>query len=151
MKYEQTDKKFTAIINRKKPLHEILNALAHTSAGITSVINDAEATRFLNYVDGDGGSHPAISYHPFVILQADNSNQIRKARATALELGLKVNSFVGQMFGTSAEDQLQKTAAAKGDDIDYVLIVVFGDAGLVQQVTKKYSLFRAPVVGMQPV
>ncbi len=144
MLYQKTNNKFVAIINRKKPLHEILNALAHTSAGITSVINDPQATQFLNYVDGDGGSHPAISHHPFVILQADNSNQVRKARCAALDLGLKVNSFVGQMFGTSAEDQLQKTAAAKGDDIDYVLLVLFGDAELVQQVTKKYSLFRAP-------
>ncbi|WP_395748838.1 DUF2000 domain-containing protein [Prosthecobacter sp.] len=149
MQYQKTDKKFVAIINRKKPLHEILNALAHTSAGITSVISDPESTCFLNYMDGDGGSHPAISHHPFVILQADNSNQVRKARNAALELGLKVNSFVGQMFGVSAEDQLQKTAAAKGEDIDYVLAVLFGDAETMQQVTKKYSLFRASAASPQ--
>lgn len=144
MQYQDNQLRFVALLNRKKPLHELFNALAHTAAGLTSVIADPEHTRFLEYLDGDDGSHPAISQYPFVVLQADNSSQIAKARRLALEAGLKVNSFVATMFGASAEDQLAKTRAAHGEGIDFVVAVFFGESEKLQPITKKFSCFRGP-------
>jgi len=40
---------------------------------------------FLEYVDKDGGIHSGISHFPFIVLKADNSNNIRAVRNNAIK------------------------------------------------------------------
>lgn len=41
--------------------------------------------QFLEYTDANNSSHPAISQFPFIVLAADNANQIRTLRKAAIE------------------------------------------------------------------
>lgn len=89
--------RFVAVLNKKIETGRLLNALGHTTAGLVSLAPDAADMRFLDYRDADGSSHPAISHHPFIVLSADNSNQLRTLRAACMERGIVCNDFVNSM------------------------------------------------------
>lgn len=141
-KYADNDKKMVAVLNKQKSVPQLLNALGHMAAGLPSLVADMSELRFLHYQDADGGAHPAISHYPFIVLRAENSNQIRKLRCAALEAGLVYNDFVESMLGESAEDQLQKTARTPEANLEYIGILLFGSAETLNALTKRFSLFR---------
>ncbi len=141
MQYADNQSKFVAVLNRKIELPKLLNALGHITAGLVSLI-PTDAQEFLTYKDADGGLHPAIAKSPFIVLQADNSNQIRTVRKQAIEMGVAYNDFTESMLGNSAEEQLQQTVQTKDDDMNYFGIILFGDSETLKTVTKKFSLFR---------
>lgn len=142
MQYADNTRQFTAILNKKTPLPQLMNALGHMAAGITSQASEPSEMSFLRYEDGDGGAHPAISKFPFIVLEADNGNQIRKVRQAAIEARLIFNDFANTMLGISAEDQLTKTKQAKEAELEYFGIVLFGPSEIIKPLTKRFSLFK---------
>src|SRR3989344_7774311 len=103
MNNQPTTHKFVAVVNKKIENGKLMNALGHMSAGLGSYIEDKEATRFDSYVDKDGGEHRSISDNPFIILSADNSNQIRTLRNTVKEKNIPFTDFTNTMtVGTFA-------------------------------------------------
>lgn len=119
---------------------KIMNALAHMSIGLGSVIGH-EALRLTDYRDADGGSHPHISELPFIIL-SENSNKIRKIRAEAIAQGVLCNDFTDSMTIGTYQEQIARTAQLKDEQLIYFGIVLFGDWEMVTQLTKKCSLWR---------
>ena len=142
MQYADNSKQFTAILNKKIPLPQLLNALGHIATGLTSLSTEETSMTFLRYEDGDGGAHPAISKFPFIVLEADNGNQIRKVRQAAIEARLLYNDFTCTMLGMSAEDQLAKTKRTPEAELDYFGLVLFGPTEIIKPLTKKFSLFK---------
>ena len=124
MAFSDNNKKFVAVLNKKIPLGQLLNALGHMATGIGS-LGDADDLHFHDYRDADGGSHPAISNYPFIVLKADNSNKIKRARAQAIEQELLYNDFTASMIGESSEAQLEQTAATSEEDMEYWGLVLF--------------------------
>jgi len=126
MSDNENDNRFIAVLNKKTPTGKAMNALGHMAAGLAGKSGQADAMRFLEYKDKDGGIHPFISHFPFIVLKADNSNQIRKIRNEALARGIAFTDFTETMtVGTSAE-QLARTAATPEADLDYFGICLFG-------------------------
>ena len=140
--YKDNQRKFVAVLNKKIELPKLLNALGHIAAGIASLAKDSEEMNFLEYMDADGGSHPAISEYPFIILRAKNGNQLRTLRNSAIEQGIIYNDFTDTMLGFSAEHQLEQTKTTEESNLDYFAVVLFGDADKINILTKKFSLFR---------
>jgi hypothetical protein len=140
--YADNDFKFVAILNEKVDLPKLMNALGHMTAGLVAQCEDRDAMRFLCYEDADGGKHAAISHYPFILLAARNSNQIRSLREVAVENRIIYNDFVGTMLGTSSEDQVQKTRATREKDLEYFGICLFGPAEVLNEMTRKFSLFK---------
>ena len=140
--YSNNKKKFVVVLNKKIEMSQLLNAVGHITAGLVSMLNGAEDMKFLEYVDGSGDKHPAISEFPYIVLKAKNGNQIRTLRQSAKEVGLTTNDFVDTMIGGSADIQLIQTKAKKEDKLDYWAIVMFGEAEKIDPLTKKFSLFR---------
>jgi len=140
--YADNENKFIAVLNKKIQHSTLLNALGHMAAGISA--NDAEhdQMQFLQYEDADGGPHPKISKYPFIILSAKNGNQIRTLRSQVREKNLPFTDFTDTMLGSSVQDQLQKTKECPEAELDYYGICVFGSAGELDPITKKFSLFR---------
>ena len=66
-----------------------MNALAHMSIDLWQISDKIQDMGFENYIDKDNTIHPSLSKNSYVILRADNSNQIRTIRS----LGSKTNSF----------------------------------------------------------
>ena len=146
--YADNEHKFVAILNKKIPLPTLFNALGHMAAGIGATATGtadsaktANAMEFLQYKDADGGLHPQISKHPFIILAAKNGNQLRHFRQQLQEQGLPFTDFTHTMLGSSAAEQLEKTRACPEADLEYYGICTFGAAEGLDVLTKKFSLF----------
>ena len=139
---DENSLRFVTVLNKKIETGKLMNALGHMSAGLAGGFGKSEEMSFLEYKDKDGGVHPNISYFPFIILKAENSNQIRKVRNEALERRIIFTDFTSTMtVGTSAE-QVEKTKNTTEADLDYWGICLFGKTTELKEFTGKFSLFN---------
>ncbi len=137
----EKSKRFVAILNKKVEVGRLMNALGHTTAGLVASIENKDSMCFLQYRDADDGIHPNISHFGFIILKADNSNQIRTVRKLAIERGIPFSDFTSTMtIGTSAQQQ-ENTGHTKEEDLEYFCITMFGDTDELKDFTGKFSLF----------
>lgn len=142
MTYIPTTHKFVAVLNKKVPVGRVMNALGHATAGLAAAYPDQAALRFGNYVDKDGGSHPNISDNPFIVLQADNSNQLRTFRNALAEHDLLSTDFTSTMTEGTYADQQERTKATPEAELEYWCVVTFGPIDELNALTKKFSLWR---------
>lgn len=68
MDYVPTTHKFVAVLNKKVPVGNLMNALGHITAGFAASYPNQAEMRFDNYADADGNAHPNISDNPFIVL-----------------------------------------------------------------------------------
>ena len=140
---DENSKRFIAVLNKKIESGRLMNALGHMTAGLADCLPDGpEKMCFLQYVDGSGGVHPHISHFPFIILAADNSNQIRSVRVAAQERGIAFTDFTSTMTVGTSEEQLVTTRATAEPDLEYFGICLFGETETLREFTKKFSLFK---------
>jgi hypothetical protein len=138
-----TTHKFTAILSKKVEAGKIMNALAHMSIGlVASNIDKLKEMNFGDYVDKDGGVHPSLSNNSYVILRADNSNQIRTVRNMAIEKGIPFVDFTNTMQEGTYLEQLARTKETPEADLEYYGICLFDTIEKVSELTKKFSLWR---------
>lgn len=139
---DENSKRFIAVLNEKIEIGRLLNALGHMTAGLAGQFSDASELCFLEYRDKDGGIHPSISHFPFIVLKAENSNQIRKVRQEAITRGVPFTDFTRTMtVGTSAS-QVEATALSPELELEYFGICLFGETAVLREFTKKFSLFK---------
>lgn len=140
---DETKKRFVAILNKKVELGRLMNALGHMTAGLAGGGRvTTEEMCFLEYRDQDGGVHPTTSHYPFIVLQADNSNQIRTVRHEALRRDIPFVDFTNTMIVGTSREQVERTAATPEAGLDYYGICLFGNTDELNECTKKFSLFR---------
>lgn len=139
---DERSKRFVAILNKKVETGKLMNALGHMSAGLVGGYANIPDMCFLEYKDKDGGLHPNISHFPFIVLKADNSNQIRTVRNEAKSRGIAFTDFTSTMtVGTSAE-QVTRTSETPEIELEYWGICMFGDTNSLREFTGKFSLFN---------
>jgi hypothetical protein len=142
MNDQPTTHKFVAVLNKKIEVGKLMNALGHMAAGLGANVQDKVAMRFDNYIDKDSGIHPSISDNPFIILSADNSNQIRTLRNAIKANNIPFTDFTSTMtIGTFAE-QKQRTSETPESELEYYGICFFGEKMKLSELTKKFSLWR---------
>ncbi len=134
--------KFVAVLNKKVEIGRLMNALAHMSAGFSALYADKTDLKFDNYFDKDGGMHPSLSDNPFIILAADNSNQIRTLRNALKEENILFNDFTSTMVEGTAQEQKERTGKTPELDLEYWGICTFGEIEKLSTLTKKFSLWR---------
>lgn len=132
--------KLIAVMNEKIEPGVIMNALAHMCIGFGSEIGK-EPLRLINYVDGDGESHPHIAEMPFMILKA-NSNKIRILRQAAIQAGIKCVDFTDTMTIGTYVEQVERTKQTKEADLIYYGVVLLGNWDKVSELTRKFSLWK---------
>ncbi len=119
-----------------------MNALGHMTAGLAGGSGKAEEMYFLQYKDKDGGTHPNISHFPFIVLAADNSNQIRTVRNEALARNIPFTDFTDTMTVGTSQQQLDATLAKSEPELEYYGICLFGPTEVLREFTKRFSLFK---------
>lgn len=134
--------KFIAILNKKIEFGRLLNALGHMTAGLVGGYEKTADMNFLMYEDKDATVHPNISYYPFIVSKADNSNQIRTVRDEAIARGIAFTDFTNTMVVGTSEEQLETTAKTAEKDLEYYGVCLFGKAEDLREFTKKFSLFQ---------
>lgn len=139
---DELKNKFVAVINKKIPVGNLLNALGHMAAGLAASYANIPEMRFDSYFDKDGGDHKSISDHPFIILSADNSNQIRTLRNELINAKVHFVDFTNTMTVGTYSEQKERTKNTPEAELEYFGISAFGDKVLLSQLTKKFSLWR---------
>ncbi len=134
-------KKLIAVLNKKIPVGKIMNALAHMALGLGASV-EKEKLKFVTYIDASSEIHDAISYFPFIILEADNSSQIRSLRERVKEANLIHTTFTDTMTVGTTEEQIEKTEKTQEQDLEYYGLAFFGEKEEIQLLTKKFSLWR---------
>lgn len=134
--------KFVAVLNEKVPVGVLMNALAHMAAGLVGSYPKVVEMRFDSYFDKDGGDHKSISDHPFIILKADNSNQIRTLRKDLIARGVHFVDFTSTMTLGTYEEQKERTKNTSEVELEYYGICAFGDKEMLSELTRKFSLWR---------
>jgi hypothetical protein len=142
MTYIPTTHKFVAVLNKKIPVGNVMNALAHATAGLVGASEDQATMRFGNYEDADGTLHKSISDNPFIILRADNSNKLRGFREALIEAGVVFTDFTSTMTVGNYAEQQERTKATIEADLEYWAVVAFAEADKIEPLTKKFSLWR---------
>ncbi len=139
---DELQNKFVAVLNKKIPIGTLMNALGHMAAGLSASYSNIPEMRFDSYFDQNGGDHKSISDHPFIILQADNSNQIRTLRKDFMAAGVHFVDFTNTMtVGTYAE-QKERTKSTPVEQLEYYGICAFGNKLTINEFTRKFSLWR---------
>jgi hypothetical protein len=139
---DENSKRFVAILNKKTDPGRLMNALGHMTAGLAGGSGKASEMCFLQYKDKDSGIHPNISHFPFIVLAADNSNQIRTVRNEALSRGIPFTDFTSTMTVGTSKEQVNATSASKEIELEYYGICLFGSTEVLREFTKKFSLFK---------
>jgi len=139
---DENSKRFIAILNKKIEIGRLLNALGHMTAGLAGGSGKTEEMCFLQYQDKDNGQHPNISHFPFIVLKADNSNQIRTIRNEAIKRNIAFSDFTSTMTIGTSQEQQDATMNTKESDLDYFGICLFGTTAELKEFTGKFSLFK---------
>ena len=142
LEFKSLTQKFVAILNKKIPVNLLMNALGHMAAGLSASYPNIPEMRFDSYIDKDGGDHKSISDNPFIILVADNSNKIRTLRNILIEKGIHFVDFTSTMTVGTYLEQQQRTKETPEVNLEYYGICLFGEINQVNDLTKKFSLWR---------
>ncbi len=134
--------KFVAVLNKKIPVPNLMNALGHMSAGLSASYSNIPEMRFDNYYDHDGGNHKSISDNPFIILAADNSNKIRTLRNLLIEKNIHFVDFTSTMTVGTYLEQQERTKNTPELELEYYGICLFGEISQINELTRKFSLWR---------
>ncbi len=142
MSYVEVSYKFGAVLNKKIPAGILMNALGHMTAGLAANYPELKEMRFDNYMDADGNSHPYISDNPFIILEATNSNQIRKLRIALSADNIRYVDFTSTMTQGTYQEQQERTHQTSETDLEYYGVVIFGKIEKLNHHTRKFSLWK---------
>lgn len=137
-----TSHRFVAVLSKKIEPGRAMNALGHMAVGLSSLIDNKEILRFDTYVDKDGKEHKSISDNPFIVLSADNSNQIRTLRNKLVENTIPFNDFLSTMVEGTFAEQKERTSSTPEEELEYYGVCFFAEDGLSRELTKKFSLWK---------
>lgn len=144
MEYIPTLDQFVCVLNKKIEFPKLLNALGHMSAGLVNRQKEnIKDLRFRDFYDKDKEAHPSISENGFIVLRADNSNQIRELRRKLLEQNIIFTDFTATMVGGTYVDQQNVFDNTKEEELEYFGVCFFMNKDKSKELTKKFSLFRA--------
>jgi lysyl-tRNA synthetase class 2 len=139
---DEKSMRFIAVLNEKIAPGKLMNALGHMTAGLSNLAGQSTDLCFLEYKDKDNGMHPGISHFPFIVLKAENGNQIRKVRAEAQKRGIPSTDFTSTMTVGTSQAQQDATKSSAEAELEYYGICLFGKTDELKELTKKFSLFK---------
>ncbi|MCA9382171.1 lysine--tRNA ligase [Candidatus Dojkabacteria bacterium] len=139
---DEKEKRFVAVLNSKVEPGKLMNALGHLSAGMASGLLDAEDIVLVDYTDKEEAQHAVLSHYPFIVLKANNSNQIKALREEAQREGIVFSDFTSTMTVGTTEKQVEETKSKNEEEFDYYALLMFGETKKLQAMTKKFSLFK---------
>lgn len=136
--------RFVIVLEKRQEPGPALNATAHMAAGLSALLESKsklEEARFKDYIDEDQKRYASISDHPFIVLKGKASH-IRRLMEEATKNDLPCVVFLDTMTIGTFEEQHQKTATTKTDDLVFLGACLFGPEEVVKEMTRRFSLWR---------
>jgi hypothetical protein len=125
----------------------IVNAVGHVAQSVGAQLATFDHARFAEYVDAGGHKYPSISWWPVIILKGRPSKIW--AYLDALEQqGAPRAAFLSTMIEDGSDIQLARTAGLRRDQLGIVALAGFGKADALAPLTKRFSLWRGPTLGV---
>jgi len=134
--------KYIALINKKQPITYQLNAIAHAALGLGK--NPLYDTNdFSEFLDREGNKVSFLTDSPFIILSAKNGNQLRTFHKGLIDKKLPNNAFFIDMIeGGDVQSQIDTVKKSSLDQLEYVAVLTYGENQQIDELTKKFSLYR---------
>jgi len=133
---------FICVLNKKIEPAKLLNALGHMTAGLVYQHKDNLAPmRFRDFVDMTKSVHPATSENAFIVLRAENSNQIRTLRNRLIEEKILFTDFTRTMVEGDYVTQQEEFDKTPELDLEYFGVCFFMNKEKSREITKKFSLY----------
>jgi hypothetical protein len=139
--YADNHRKLVAITNRQYAIPQRQNAVLHATVGLIKLVG-IDAFELLDYDNAELDVRAQISLFPNVGLSAKNGSQLLATYRQASEASIACNIFCESMLGTSADEQVRQTREATLETLRPMAVVLFGDAEVLQGLTKKYSVLK---------
>jgi hypothetical protein len=137
-------RKLVAVLNKQISGGVALNALGHMAFGLAGLVAKSgglESMNLVDYIDKDGGVHPSVCYYPFIVLRA-GAGQLRTLREQAMANNIHFVDFLDTMTVGSSDEQVAKTKEIAKADLVCYGVCMFGDKAAIEQLTRKFSLWR---------
>ena len=139
-KLDTSNYKFVCVVNKKAETGAVINAAVKMAAGLGATFGgNLKTSKFKDANDAEHGNVPSV---PVVVLKADNANKVRQVRQKAEEEKIAYSDFNASMAIGDASEQRKVLSALSDDDLEYQGICLFGPEDKVNELTKKFSLFR---------
>ncbi len=139
-----TTHKFVIVLNKKIEISKLMNAIGHMSLGIVvdASPKEKENMGFFHYIDKDNNSYPSLSKNSYIVLRADNSNQIRTLRSLVIEHGIRYVDFTKIMQEGTYLEQIEKMKTTSEAEQEYCGICLFGNISIISELTRKFDLWK---------
>ena len=139
-KLDTSNYKFVCVVNKKAETGAVINAAVKMAAGLGATFGgNLKTSKFKDANDAEHGNVPSV---PVVVLKADNANKVRQVRQKADEEKIAYSDFNASMAIGDTSEQRKVLSALSDDDLEYQGICLFGPEDKVNELTKKFSLFR---------
>lgn len=141
MDYNYREKKIVAVVDSKVDIGVALNVVGHLSVALGAYGTDLMGRAVL--YDESNVPHMGISRYPLIITKS-NSSKIRAAIQKAkCNSNLTVADYPLQMLETGHDDELaERLKQTPEENIQYLGALFFGPTNEVNEITKKFSLYR---------
>lgn len=136
------DRKFVVVLNRSFELSRLVSGLGHVTAGlVASQSGRLDELSFVEYKSRDGQIFPWISDWPFIVLKG-GGGQLKTFRAALLERELPCAAYLDTMLTGGSQAQQEATAQRSQEDLAVLAVATFGEAAVLDELTRKFSLWR---------
>jgi hypothetical protein len=133
---------FVCVLNKKIEPSKLLNALGHMTAGLVyQHRNNLSPMRFRDFVDMSQSIHPTTSENAFIVLRADNGNQLRTLRNRLISEKIPFTDFTRTMVDGTYVTQQEKFDHTAEADLEYFGVCFFMNKEKSRELTKKFSLY----------
>jgi hypothetical protein len=135
-------KKFVVVLNRSYELSRLTSGLGHVTAGLAASLSaDGEDLGFLTYESADGQEFPSISDYSFIVLKG-RGGQMKTFHAALKERQLPCVTYLDTMLDGGTAVEMAATKQRTFEELEVLAVATFGDAELVNALTKKFSLWQ---------
>jgi hypothetical protein len=136
------DKKFVVVLNKSYELPNLISGLGHVTAGlVASLSQELDTLSFVEYKSADSTVYPWISDWPFIILRG-GGGQMETFRSNLAFRSMPCVTYLDTMLTGGSQAQQEATAERKSDQLVPLVVGTFGDRDVIDELTKKFSLWR---------
>lgn len=141
--YNYRERKVVAVLANTLTPGLALNVLGHLAISLGAHCEDDALMGTTKLSDAAGVVHRGISKYPVIVTKVKPSTVRKSIEQARQNARLFLADYPKQMLETGHDDELAAAVASTNEkDMEYLGAIIYGPAEDVDQITRKYSLWR---------